>query len=188
MQVTCSKFEAASRQLDEAIGLLLADHDPLAVRTLAAAAFGLFADLVEHAKPDESWRSRLIQDSGLDRKQALAVIHNAQNFLKHANKDPYAQLSFDESENEELIFIATLDCGELDGPLTTAMQAFQIWYLAINPGKLGADHDFTLKASSAFQDLPTKSRKKQLAAGLNFLHLMFGKYGRGSYQPRNAQL
>jgi hypothetical protein len=54
MQVTCSKSEAASRQLDEAIGLLLVDHDPLAVRTLAAAAFGLFADLVEHSKSDES--------------------------------------------------------------------------------------------------------------------------------------
>jgi hypothetical protein len=65
MKVTCSKFEAASRQLDEAIRLLLADHDPLAVRTLAAAAFGLFADLVDHLRPDESWRSQLIEDSGL---------------------------------------------------------------------------------------------------------------------------
>ncbi|MBV4536850.1 hypothetical protein [Pseudomonas urmiensis] len=185
MQVTCSKFEAASRQLDEAIGLLLADHDPLAVRTLAAAAFGLFADLVEHSRPDKSWRSRLIQDSGLDKKQALAVIHNAQNFLKHADRDPHSQLSFDESENEELIFIATLDCGELGGPLTTAMQAFQIWYLALNPGKLGADHDLTLRASSAFQDLPTKTREEQFAAGLDFLRLMLEKYGRGSYKPRS---
>lgn len=188
MLVTCSKFEAGSRQLDEAIGLLFADHDPLAVRTLAAAAFGLFADLVEHSNPDESWRSRLIQDSGLDKKQALAVIHNAQNFLKHADRDPHAQLSFDEIENEELIFIATLDCGVLGGPLTTAMQAFQIWYLALNPGKLGADHDFTLRASSAFHELPIKSRKEQLAAGWDFLHLMFGKYGRGSNKPRNTQL
>lgn len=188
MQVTCSKFEAASRQLDEAIGLLLADHDPLAVRTLAAAAFGLFADLVEHSRPNESWRSELIESSGLDRKEAFAVIHNAQNFLKHADRDPHAQLSFDESENEELIFIATLDCGELGGPLTTAMQAFQVWHLALNPNKLGADHDFTLRASSAFQDLPTKSRKEQLAAGWDFLQLMFEKYGRGAYQPRNAQL
>ena len=188
MQVTCSKFEAAPRQLDEAIGLLLADHDPLAVRTLAAAAFGLFADLVEHLKPNESWRSELIESSGLDRKKAFAVIHSAQNFLKHANRDPHEQLSFDETENEELIFIATLDCGELGGPLTTAMQAFQVWYLALNPNKLGADHDFTLRASSAFQELPTKPRNEQLAAGLNFLHLMFEKYGRGSYQPRSAQL
>lgn len=69
MQVTCSKFEAASRQLDEAIGLLLADHDPLAVRTLAAAAFGLFADLVEHQKPNESWRSSSSRARGLIEKR-----------------------------------------------------------------------------------------------------------------------
>jgi hypothetical protein len=116
------------------------------------------------------------------------VIHNAQNFLKHADRDPHAQLSFDESENEELLFIATLDCGELGGPLTTAMQAFQVWYLALNPSKLGEDHDFTLRASSAFQDLPTKSRKEQLSAGWGFLHLMFEKHGRGSFKPRNTQL
>lgn len=67
MQVTCTKFEAASRQLDEAIVLLFADHDPLAIRTLAAAAHGLFADLVEHKHPDESWRSHVIQDSGLSK-------------------------------------------------------------------------------------------------------------------------
>lgn len=188
MLVTCSKFEAASRQLDEAIGLLFANHDPLAVRTLAAAAFGLFADLVEHLRPNESWRSELIESSGLNRKEAFAVINNAQNFLKHANNDPYAKLSFDESENEELIFIATLECGELDGPLSTAMQTFQIWYLALNPGKLGAAHDFTLRASSAFQDLPTKTRKGQLAAGLDFLHRMLEKYGIGSCQPRSSQL
>jgi len=188
MQVTCSKFEAASRQLDEAIGLLLADHDPLAVRTLTAAAFGLFADLVEHSKPDESWRSHLIQDSGLDKKQALAVINNAQNFLKHADRDPQALLSFDESENDELIFLATLECGELAAPLTTAMKAFQVWYLALNPGRLGADHAFSLSASTAFRDLPTKSRKEQLVGGWDFLQHMLEKYGRGSYQPRNTQL
>lgn len=188
MQVTCSKFEAASRQLDEAIGLLLADHDPLAVRTLAAAAFGLFADLVEHQKPNESWRSELIESSGLNRKEALAVIHNAQNFLKHADRDPHEQLSFEESENEELIFIATLDCGELGGPLTTTMQAFQVWYIALNPSKLGADHDFTQRASTAFQNLPTLSREDQLAAGSDFLHLMLDKYGRGSFQPRKTQM
>lgn len=38
MQVTCTKFEAACRQLNEAISLFFADHDPLAVRTLAAAS------------------------------------------------------------------------------------------------------------------------------------------------------
>jgi hypothetical protein len=188
MDVICSKFEAASRQLDVSIGLLLADHDPLAVRTLAAAAFGLYADLVEHLRPNESWRSQIIEGSGLGRKKALDVIHNAQNFLKHADRDPHARLTFNERENEELIFIATLDCSELGGPLTTSMQAFQIWYLALNPDELGSEHDLTLRASSAFQDLHSKDREEQLGAGLTFLHTALGKYGRGSFKPRNDRL
>jgi hypothetical protein len=188
MLVTCSKFEAASRQLDEAIGLLLSDHDPLAVRTLAAAAFGLFADLVEYLRPNESWRSQLIESSGLDRKKAFTVIHDAQNFLKHANRDPNEQLSFEESENEELIFIATLDCGELGGPLTTSMKAFQIWYLARNPSKLGPEHQITMKANSAFQNLTAETRESQLSAGLKFLQDALKIYGRGSHKPRNTNL
>ncbi|RYF39458.1 MAG: hypothetical protein EOO38_23260, partial [Cytophagaceae bacterium] len=113
----------------------------------------MFADLVEYLRPNESWRSQLIESSGLDRKKAFTVIHDAQNFLKHANRDPHEQLSFEESENEELIFIATLDCCELGGPLTTSMQAFQIWYLARNPSKLGPEHQITMKSNSAFQNL-----------------------------------
>lgn len=115
------------------------------------------------------------------------MIHNAQNFLKHADRDPQAQLSFDECENDELIFLATLECGEMGGPLTMTMQAFQVWYLALNPGTLGADHDFSLKAGTGLQDLPVKAREEQLAAGLDFLNLMLEKYRRGPYQARNTQ-
>jgi len=46
-----SFWQNAAKVEPAQVGLLLADHDPLAVRTLAAAAFGLFADLVEHLKP-----------------------------------------------------------------------------------------------------------------------------------------
>ncbi|KAE8754962.1 hypothetical protein FSO04_36875 [Paraburkholderia madseniana] len=51
-KITVDKVEAATRQLDEAIELLFSDHDPLAIRTLAAAAHGLFADLVGLAAPE----------------------------------------------------------------------------------------------------------------------------------------
>jgi hypothetical protein len=69
MKVTCTKFQAASRQLDEAIALLFSDRDPLAVRILAAAAHGLLAGLVEHKQPNGSWRSHLIETSGLSKKK-----------------------------------------------------------------------------------------------------------------------
>lgn len=169
MKVICTKFEAASRKLDEAITLFFSDRDPLAVRTLAAAAHGLFADLVEHKHPNGSWRSHLIETSGLSKKDALEVINRAQNFLKHADRDPYAYLSFDEEENEYVIFTASLECGELGGPSSTAMQAFQIWYLAMYPDKIGAESELVITSRSAFPSLDKLTREEQLAAGQTFL-------------------
>jgi hypothetical protein len=179
MQVTCTKFDAASRQLDEAIVLLFADHDPLAIRTLAAAAHGLFADLVEHKHPDGSWRSHVIQDSGLSKKDALAALNSAQNFLKHADYDPIAELRFDEDENDHVIFVATLECGELGGPLTSFMQAFQIWYLASYPEKLGTETEHVKKSRGALPGLEKLSREQCLSAGLAFLESVRTQYGDG---------
>ncbi|MCU0070012.1 hypothetical protein N8H71_00330 [Pseudomonas koreensis] len=187
MQVTCTKFEAACRQLNEAISLFFADHDPLAVRTLAAAAHGLLADLVEHDQPDGSWRSHLVESSGLSKKEALAAINSVQNFLKHADRDPNAHLNFDEEENDHIIFIATLECGELGGPLTTAMQAFQIWYLASYPDRIGVETELVVKSRSAFTGIDKLTREKRLASGLNFLTSAIVKYGDGFIRKKKPQ-
>ncbi|HET9963072.1 MAG TPA: hypothetical protein VFQ34_12095 [Nitrospiraceae bacterium] len=139
MTVTCTKREAAVRQLDVAIGLLFTDGDPLAVRTLAGAAYGILADLAEQQDLGSSWRTKIIEDSGLSRKDALKVLNAAQNYLKHAARDAEATLSFDEEENDHMIFVASLECGSLGHTLSYPMQAFQIWYLALYPGKIGHD-------------------------------------------------
>ena len=169
MEVTCTKAQAATRQLDEAIVLLFADHDPLAIRTLAAAAHGILADLVEHRLPTGSWRAKVVQDSGLSNKGALAVLNSAQNYLKHADRDPNAKLSFDDEENDHIIFVATLECGELRYPLSFNMQAFQIWYLASYPDKIGAETEPVRKSRSAFHNLDKLAREKRLSLGADFM-------------------
>lgn len=176
MNVICTKPEAATRQLDEAIVLLFADHDPLAIRTLAAAAHGILADLVEDKRPGESWRTKLLEDSGMSKKQTLEVLNSAQNYLKHADRDPEAQLSFDEEENDHVIFLATLECGELGHPLSFGMQAFQIWYLASYPDKLGAETEPVRKSRIAFPELHKLSREERLAAGAEFVEQLRPAY------------
>jgi hypothetical protein len=169
MKLTVSKALAAIQQLDVAIELLFADRDPLAVRTLGAAAHELLSDLVEVARPGASWREKLIADSGLSRKQALGVLHGASNFLKHADRDPTDELSFEEEENDHVIFFATLECGELSHPLSYTMQAFQIWYLACHPEQVGLHTDPVRKAVSALPDLSAQDRQVQLHRGMEFL-------------------
>lgn len=176
MIVTGTKAEAATRQLDAAITLLFADHDPLAIRTLASAAHGILADLVEHKFPGGSWRSKVIEDSGLSRKEALVVLNSAQNYLKHANRDPEAGLSFDEEENDHVIFVATLECGQLGHPLSFRMQAFQIWYLASYPEKIGAETEPVRKSRTAFPGLKELKREERLAHGAEFVERLRPEY------------
>ena len=176
MKLTVSKALAATQQLDVAVELLFADRDPLAVRTLAAAAHGLLSDLVEVKNPGSSWREKLISDSGLPRKQALDVLHAASNFLKHANRDPNENLSFEEEENDHVIFFATLECGELNHPLSYTMQAFQIWYLACHPEQVGLQTDPVCKATSALPGLSSQDRQIQLQRGTAFLKEVLARY------------
>lgn len=177
MKVTCTKPDAAVRQLDVAIGLLLTNGDPLAVRTLAGAAFGILADLADAQMHNSSWRAKLIQDSGLSDKEALRVLNSAQNYLKHADKDPEASLSFDEEENDHLIFVATIECGGLGNPLSFSMQAYQIWYLGLYPEKIGHDTEPVRTARTAFPDLSAKDRPNQLTLGHQFLERVLASSG-----------
>ena len=177
MKVTCTKCEAAVRQLDVAIGLLLTDGDPLAVRTLSGAAYGICADLAEKQGLGSSWRTKIIEDSGLSKKDALEVLNYAQNYLKHADRDAEAILSFDEEENDHLVFVVSLECGDLGHPLSDSMQAFQIWYLALYPDKIGHDTQSVLTSRRVFPDLTAKTRHQQLALGHAFLETVLNSNG-----------
>jgi hypothetical protein len=175
MNVTASKRQAATRQLDVAIELLLTDRDPLAARTLAAAAFGVLSDLVEKKRPGDSWREKLFADSGLPRRQAIAVLNGASNFLKHADRDSTAEVSFEEEENDHLIFFATIECGELGEKLSYTMQAFQIWYLACHKSNL-SETEPGQKAIAALPGMYELSRQERLQRGVGFLAQVRARY------------
>ncbi|MEN7430856.1 hypothetical protein VA599_08855 [Chromobacterium sp. TRC.1.1.SA] len=177
MKVTCTKFDAATRQLDIAIGLLFTDGDPLAVRTLAGAAHGILGDLAENQKRGSSWRTQIINDSGVSKKEALDILNAAQNYLKHADRDSETTLSFDEEENDHLVFIASIECGGLGHPLTFSMQAFQIWYLAMYPETIGYDTDPVKTSKRIFPGLATKERPQQLEHGHQFLERVLQQNG-----------
>lgn len=169
MKVTCSKRDAAVRQLDVAIRLLFTDSCPLAIRTLAGAAYGILADLAENQQLGSSWRTKIIVDSGLCEKEAVRVLNAAQNYLKHADMDPNSSLSFEEEESDHLIFVASIECGGIDHSLSYSMQAFQIWYLALYPELIGHDtHPVTI-AKEVFPRLSKKERRQQLSLGYQFL-------------------
>ncbi|WP_199203088.1 hypothetical protein [Paraburkholderia madseniana] len=106
----------------------------------------------------------------------MASLNSAQNFLKHADRDPSAQLSFEEEENDHVVFIATIECGQLGQGLSFNMQVFQIWYLASYPEKLGSEVAMVMKARAAFPRLHTHPREMKLTLGLDFLQRLRVQY------------
>ena len=177
MKVTCTKRDAAVRQLDVAIGLLFTNGDPLAVRTLAGAAYGILADLAEDQERGSSWQTKIVEDSGLKKDEVLRVLHAAQNYLKHADRDPASSLAFDEQENDHFIFVASLECGGIGHPLSYSIQAFQVWYLALYPEKVGHDMQPVRTANRVFPNLCIKERPMQLKLGHEFLESVLEKKG-----------
>lgn len=177
MIVTCKKPDAAVRQLDVAIGLLFTDGDPLVVRTLAGAAHGILADLADNQKDGSSWRTKLIEDSGLNEIDAVKILNAAQNYLKHADRDADAELSFEEEENDHLMFVASLECASIGHKLSFSIQAFQIWYLAMYPGKIGHDTAPVQTSKRIFPDLSKKPRQEQLKLAHEFLEIVLKRKG-----------
>src|SRR3989338_5719430 len=100
-----SKLDAAKRQLDTAIILFFKQADPVSIHTLTAAAHQVLKDIgkLENIKS-------FLKDSGLIRKEYekeyLTIISEAENFFKHADKDPHKLLQFNPQQTESLLLDA----------------------------------------------------------------------------------
>jgi len=88
-----SKLQAAQRQLRVAIRLFFEHRDLVAVHTLGAAAQDILRDLARPRgiksifKDNENIRPEY-------RERLGSIFREAQNFFKHADRDPDAQLKF----------------------------------------------------------------------------------------------
>lgn len=56
------------------------------------------------------------------------------------------------------------------------MQAFQIWYLASYPEKIGAETEPVRKSRSAFPNMGSLTRQERLAKGAEFVEHLRPRY------------
>jgi len=115
-----SKLDAATRQLDLAIVLHFRDADPFGVHTLAGAAHLILSDLTRRSN-----NAPLIPHKSEDVLAGGCI--KARNFLKHADKDPVAVLTFDTDFSGFLIYDAIGMCLRLASKLTTPQGVFLAW-------------------------------------------------------------
>lgn len=121
-----TKLNAAQRQLDTAIELYLYEHDLLPIHTLGWAAFSILISYDEATNAGGVW-AKHVRDNPSNNTRKLA------NFLKHADRDPLAQL--DEITDEETHLLLLEGCKlyyELTRCMTRATDVFYCYDIALD--------------------------------------------------------
>jgi len=135
MGIKVTKLDAARRQLEASIDLFFHDRDILPIHTLAAAANGILSDLgktngIESGAPLAQMIAAVKQDK---RGDFIRALNHAQNYLKHADRDPKDILSFDNMSAELLLLNAVVWYQTLTDDKTILMEAYYWWYLSSHP-------------------------------------------------------
>lgn len=126
-----SKLDAARRQLDCAIALYFNDGDSVSTHTLVAAAYEVLRDLSAR----ENGMPAMLKERTLDfvrpehQKAVRQKLSEAENFFKHADRDPTEILEFSASQTESLLLDACDQHTHLTRTTTPAMQAMRLWYI-----------------------------------------------------------
>ena len=132
-----NKIEAARRQLEQALELLFDGKDPLPIHTLAMAALRILRDLASD-RPDEGAKTVALMEAsirpGVKKGEFWGALHQASNFLKHANRDPDAVLNEIRPEaNDYALCIAGLIYQDLGGDLSPRMKVLRSLICVRNP-------------------------------------------------------
>ena len=194
VSVEITKPTAAQRQIDAAIRMLFSVEDALAVHTVVAAAHRIVLDLMEKrgqdlyaeplregvvglyqeqlgiSPPDEIIQ-RILPEAG---KFFRKHLNRPANFLKHANVDAEGFLPQDSLRTDHLLLASCAGYKQLGLALTSEMEAFGRWHLAVYPHE---DTDPICTGVGYIHDL---SRSEQLEFGRALLGLYREQGGTGS--------
>jgi len=127
-----TKLEAARRQLSTAITLFFDRGDSVSVHTLSAASQEILRGLGRRQGLGSMFKdSPLIKPE--KRKELGDIFNAAQNFFKHADKDPDAVHDFRPAATPFNILDAVELYGRLTGSFFPEAEFFRIWFFVKFP-------------------------------------------------------
>ena len=185
-QVYVTKTSAAQRQIDAGIRLLFSGEDSLAVHTITAAAHGIVKDLAERREPGqvdnlyemsmkgvyEQLSDQMPSDDAIRyelphfKKWLRSYRNRPANFLKHADQDAEDSLDADTLGTDHLLLEACVQYALLGLDLTSEMQAFTWWHLAVYPSEKSD------KIETAAGEVHELNRDEQIEFGAFLLTLI----------------
>ncbi len=132
---TVTKLEAAERQLRVAIRMFFECKDMIAVHVLAVGAQEIFSKLGKKHGFKGMWES--IDSLPPENKKVLVDhLRKAQNFFKHASRDPEEKLDFDYEDTRFVLFDGVGLCHALIGRFSPEMTMYLGWFASKYPAML----------------------------------------------------
>lgn len=129
-RISLSKIEAARSQLETAINLYFNGGDPVSTHTLASAVLEVIRDLNKACNGTPMFSD--LEACGVIRPDKLELarraFRGAQNFFKHADKDPNALLDFNSEATAFYLFDAVEKYRELSGKHPPIIRVFALWF------------------------------------------------------------
>lgn len=132
-----SKLDAAWRQLNTAIRMFFEGGDTISIHTLTTAAHEVLRGLSKPKGPGSIVKDEFVkyvksEYQGIFRKKC----NEAENFFKHADRDPHNMLEFRSEQTEFLLFDAIVMYKTLTGRLPKAGGVFWGWFVLSDPNIL----------------------------------------------------
>jgi hypothetical protein len=129
-KITISKLEAVRRQLETAIRIYFVNGDPVSIHTLVAASHQILGDLDKHGpKTGTFWDFIETQVKPEHIGEVKKLFAEAENFFKHADRDPDEILEFPLAEPEWFLWECVAKYPELAGEIPLLMLAYRMWFV-----------------------------------------------------------
>jgi hypothetical protein len=161
-ELTISKLDAARRQLETAARLYFTGGDPVSVHTLTAAAYNILKDLnaARGGKPMIVKETLLAFVKPEHEQFVRGKINEAENFLKHADRDPAATLTFRPLQTEFLLLDASWKYHELAGEQVAILSVFIFWFVMNNSNEFKLPENLEAIRAMAKRDYAPQDRYK----------------------------
>lgn len=140
--LSISKLDAARRQLEAAVRLYFFHGDPVSIHTLGSAAAQILHDLAKHRGEEPIMLRQVILKYVRPEHHALVerTLAEAENFFKHADRDPVGLLEFKLAQTELVLLDAVEAYSRLTAEQIPLFTVYRMWFF-VGPGS-----DFVMPA------------------------------------------
>lgn len=177
-----SKFDAAERQLIQAVNLFLEEGDEISVHTLIEAANQILRDIGEDHGVTSFVRSHpKISDER--KRDFYKALSKSKNFFKHADKDKEEVLDFDPATNHLSLLEGAALHTQIKKGVIPEVLVFELWFFSEYPDFFEFDKCFNEKVRSLNLEhknlnlISFRELLKELRVSGNASHGLFLNYG-----------